>query len=40
MGPIYNFLGLTVGYIQSGMPAVDRKAAYSCDITYLTAKEA
>lgn len=40
MGPIYKFLGLTVGYIVEGMCASDRQRAYCCDITYLTAKEA
>lgn len=40
MEPIYCFLGLSVGYIQSDMLAADRKKAYECDITYLTAKEA
>lgn len=40
MGPVYEFLGLTVGYVREGMSMVDRKKAYYCDITYLTAKEA
>ncbi len=40
MDAIYEFLGLSVGYIQSGMSAAERRTAYSCDITYLTAKEA
>lgn len=40
MGPVYMLLGLTVGYITEGMPAAERKKAYGCDITYLTAKEA
>lgn len=40
MGPVFNFLGLSAGYVQSGMSAVERKQAYSDDITYLTAKEA
>jgi len=40
MGPIYQFLGLTVGYVQEGMSPVERRRAYSADITYLTAKEA
>ena len=39
MGPIYDFLGLSVGYIQQGMPAAERRAAYVCDITYATANE-
>ncbi len=40
MGPVYQFHGLTVGYIQSGMNPAERKKAYDCDITYVTAKEA
>ncbi len=40
MGPIYSFLGLTVGCIQQGMPAAKRRKAYASDITYTTAKEA
>ncbi len=39
MGPIYRFLGLTVGYITSGMDNEDRKKAYLCDITYGTNSE-
>ncbi len=39
MGPLYNFLGLHADYIQEGMDKTRRKAAYSADITYLTAKE-
>ncbi len=40
MGPIYEFLGLTVGFIQEGMLPRDRQHAYYCDVTYATAKEA
>jgi preprotein translocase subunit SecA len=40
MGPIYKFLGLSVGYVQDGMKTSDRQKAYACDITYATAKEA
>ncbi len=40
MGPIYKFLGLSVGCIQEGMSPAQRKKAYSADITYSTAKEA
>jgi preprotein translocase subunit SecA len=39
MGPIYQFLGLRVGYVYEGMTIPERQMAYSCDITYLTAKE-
>ena len=40
MGPVYEFLGLTVGYVQEGMDKRERQDAYNCDITYATAKEA
>lgn len=39
MGQIYNFLGLTVGVILSGMTADQRREAYRCDITYGTNNE-
>ncbi len=39
MGGIYRRLGFTVGCIQQGMPAAERKRAYACDITYATANE-
>src|SRR5260370_12753520 len=39
MGPIYEFLGLSVGYIQQGMSVEERRRAYACDITYATANE-
>lgn len=40
MGPVYRFLGLTVGNIQEGMTHDERRKAYECDITYVTAREA
>ncbi|MDP2927571.1 MAG: preprotein translocase subunit SecA [Candidatus Omnitrophota bacterium] len=39
MGPIYEFLGLSVGTIQHDMSDVERKIAYACDITYGTNNE-
>ena len=39
MGPVYRMLGLSVGFVQQGMSARERKAAYACDITYSTANE-
>ncbi|MDN5343244.1 preprotein translocase subunit SecA [Oceanotoga sp. DSM 15011] len=39
MRPIYEFLGLSVGFIYSGMSKEERKNAYECDITYGTANE-
>ncbi len=40
MGPVYRFLGLTVGVVQQGMPVEARRRAYQADITYATAREA
>ena len=40
MKPIYEMLGLTVGFVQEGMDKHKKKEAYACDITYVTAKEA
>jgi len=39
MGPIYRFLGLTVGTIIHGMDDDERRAAYHYDITYGTNNE-
>jgi len=39
MGPIYKFLGLTVGVIVHGMDDDERRAAYNADITYGTNNE-
>jgi preprotein translocase subunit SecA len=39
MGPIYEFLGLSVGVIQHGLSDSERKASYGCDITYGTNNE-
>ncbi|MGN0436982.1 MAG: preprotein translocase subunit SecA [Lachnospiraceae bacterium] len=39
MGQIHEFLGLTVGVILNGMNNEERKAAYDCDITYVTNNE-
>ncbi len=39
MGPVYEFLGLTVGVIQNRMDSVNRKKAYECDITCGTNNE-
>ncbi len=39
MGPIYESLGLTVGYIQTGMTPDERRPQYVCDITYGTNNE-
>ncbi|GAB6185098.1 preprotein translocase subunit SecA [Thermopirellula anaerolimosa] len=39
MGPLYMFLGLTVGAIQHDMGARERQKAYACDITYGTNNE-
>ncbi|MFY9341438.1 MAG: preprotein translocase subunit SecA, partial [Planctomycetota bacterium] len=39
MAPVYEYLGLTVGAIQSQMPPNARQAEYGCDITYGTNNE-
>jgi len=39
MGGIYEWFGLTVGYVQRDMNTEARKKAYGCDITYATANE-
>ncbi|HET9096092.1 MAG TPA: preprotein translocase subunit SecA [Candidatus Baltobacteraceae bacterium] len=39
MGPIYEMLGLTVGIIQHDMEPAARRAAYGCDVTYVTNNE-
>jgi len=39
MGPIYQFLGLTVGVNLSQMSPAEKKAAYAADITYGTNNE-
>jgi preprotein translocase subunit SecA len=39
MGPIYKFLGLSVGLIQHDMDPPERKLAYAADVTYGTNNE-
>ncbi|HPX32601.1 MAG TPA: preprotein translocase subunit SecA [Erysipelotrichaceae bacterium] len=39
MGQIHRFLGLTVGLNRHGLNQSQKKAAYSCDITYTTNSE-
>jgi preprotein translocase subunit SecA len=39
MGKVFSFLGLTVGVVVSGISDEEKKAAYSCDITYATNNE-
>ncbi|HAZ30869.1 TPA: preprotein translocase subunit SecA [Candidatus Acetothermia bacterium] len=36
MGPVYEFMGLTVGLLQETTPPEERRAAYACDILYGT----
>ncbi|HET9315832.1 MAG TPA: accessory Sec system translocase SecA2, partial [Vicinamibacteria bacterium] len=40
MGPLYRFLGLSVGWVQADLPPAARRTAYAADVTYVTAKEA
>ncbi|MDB3964452.1 preprotein translocase subunit SecA [Candidatus Pelagibacter sp.] len=39
MGQIYNFLGLSSGYINNDQDDMERKKNYNCDITYATNSE-
>ena len=39
MGQIYNFLGLTSGFINNNQNDLERKKNYNCDITYATNSE-
>ena len=39
MEPVYEFLGMSVGVILQGQDPLERKAQYSCDITYGTNNE-
>ncbi len=39
MGQVYRFLGLSIGIIQHDMTDDERRAAYNCDITYVTNSE-
>ena len=39
MGQVYKFLGLSIGIIQHDMTDEERRAAYACDITYVTNSE-
>jgi preprotein translocase subunit SecA len=39
MGPVYEALGLSVGYLQQKMPDAERKQMYERDITHGTASE-
>ena len=39
MGQIHEFLGLTVGVVLNSMNSDERRAAYNCDITYVTNNE-
>ncbi len=39
MGQVHEFLGLKVGVVLNSMNTEERKAAYNCDITYVTNNE-
>ena len=39
MGRVHEFLGLKVGVVLNSMTSDERKAAYNCDITYVTNNE-
>ena len=39
MGPVYKFLGLSVGVIRGQQDSAEKRAAYACDITFGTNNE-
>ncbi len=39
LGPLYNYCGVTVGFVISTLDPPQRKKGYSADVTYSTAKE-
>ncbi len=39
MGPVFEFLGLSIGFVQHDMKSEDRRKNYTCDITYVTNNE-
>ncbi len=39
MGKVHEFMGLTVGVVLNDMESPERRAAYACDITYVTNNE-
>jgi preprotein translocase subunit SecA len=39
MGPVFKFMGLTVGVVQHDVSNLERQEAYRCDITYVTNNE-
>ena len=39
MGPLYEFLGVSVGVVRSGQAPQEKRAAYACDIVYGTNNE-
>jgi len=39
MGPVYRFLGLSVGFIQHDSSVEERQKAYSCDVNFITNNE-
>ncbi|MEV4711336.1 accessory Sec system translocase SecA2 [Micromonospora sp. NPDC049374] len=40
MEPIYTLLGLKVGWVNEASTPVERRAAYACDVTYVSVSEA
>ncbi len=40
MGPVYSLLGFSVGAVRENSSPRERKDAYRCDVTYVTAREA
>ncbi|HLL66889.1 MAG TPA: accessory Sec system translocase SecA2 [Micromonosporaceae bacterium] len=40
MGPVYERLGLTVGWVTANSTREERREAYACDVTYVSVSEA
>ncbi|MER7442701.1 accessory Sec system translocase SecA2 [Micromonospora avicenniae] len=40
MEPVYTLLGLTVGWVNEASTPQERRAAYACDVTYVSVSEA
>jgi preprotein translocase subunit SecA len=38
-GPLYKFMGMSVGVIKQDMPLPERRAQYACDVVYVSNKE-
>jgi preprotein translocase subunit SecA len=39
MGPVYDFMGISVGYLEEAKSPEEKRLAYDCEVTYTTAKQ-